>query len=133
MNGTTKPIHPLKAAELDTAAIAARYDAERAKRIREDGVAQLKTAQRLLPTYQDDAWAASLPGARDPVVRDTKVLIVGTGLSGVVAAVKLIGQRVEDLLMVDKAAGFGGTWYYNRYPGELLPNVLVFLLGFDRG
>ncbi|KAK4032585.1 cyclohexanone monooxygenase [Parachaetomium inaequale] len=76
---------------------------------------QFKTAQRLLPTYQDDARAASL--ARDPVARETKVLIVGAGLSGVVAAVKLIGQVVEDLLMVDKAAGFGGTWYYNRYPG----------------
>lgn len=27
------------------------------------------------------------------------------------------GIRPEDIRIVDMAGGFGGTWYYNRYPG----------------
>lgn len=48
-----------------------------------------------------------------------KVLIIGAGFGGILFAVKLIqaGYSVDDLLIVDPAGGFGGTWYYNRYPG----------------
>ncbi|OGE52253.1 hypothetical protein PENARI_c010G08037 [Penicillium arizonense] len=49
-----------------------------------------------------------------------KVLIVGAGHGGLLFAVRLIQAGAfcaNDILLVDKAAGFGGTWYWNRYPG----------------
>ncbi|KAF7185996.1 FAD-binding monooxygenase ausC [Pseudocercospora fuligena] len=48
-----------------------------------------------------------------------KFLIVGAGFSGILFAVSLIkaGFSVDDLVIVDPAGGFGGAWYWNRYPG----------------
>jgi cyclohexanone monooxygenase len=48
--------------------------------------------------------------------RTLDVLIVGTGLAGLYAlyALREAGYRC---LAVDRAAGVGGTWYWNRYPG----------------
>jgi cation diffusion facilitator CzcD-associated flavoprotein CzcO len=48
------------------------------------------------------------------------VLILGAGFGGLLFAVRLIQTgafTADDLLLVDKAGGFGGTWYWNRYPG----------------
>ncbi|PSN73315.1 FAD/NAD(P)-binding domain-containing protein [Corynespora cassiicola Philippines] len=49
----------------------------------------------------------------------TKVLITGGGHGGLLMAVRLIqaGLDPNDIVIVDKAGGFGGTWYWNRYPG----------------
>ncbi|KAI9159115.1 monooxygenase [Paramyrothecium foliicola] len=49
-----------------------------------------------------------------------KVLIGGGGMFGLMAAHHLIhagGTENADLVIVDKAGGFGGRWYWNRYPG----------------
>ena len=44
-----------------------------------------------------------------------------TAIIELVAAVKLLqagaAKSPEDLLIIDPAGGFGGTWYWNRYPG----------------
>lgn len=42
----------------------------------------------------------------------TKVFIVGAGFGGITFAVRLIqaGFKPEDLLLIDTAGGFGGTW-----------------------
>lgn len=49
----------------------------------------------------------------------TKVLVIGAGFGGLQCAGKLIksGIKPEEILMVDAAGGFGGTWYWQRYPG----------------
>ncbi|KAL2826225.1 hypothetical protein BDW59DRAFT_161063 [Aspergillus cavernicola] len=49
----------------------------------------------------------------------TRVLIVGAGYGGLLFSVRLLqaGFSLEDLILVDSAGGFGGTWYWNRYPG----------------
>lgn len=46
-------------------------------------------------------------------------MIIGGGHSGLLYAVRLLdaGFRAEDIVLVDIAGGFGGTWYWNRYPG----------------
>ncbi len=46
-----------------------------------------------------------------------KALIVGTGFSGICAAIKLREIGIEDFLMIEKEDNMGGTWYVNRYPG----------------
>jgi cyclohexanone monooxygenase len=33
------------------------------------------------------------------------------------AAARLVEAGFDDILIIEKAGGFGGTWYWNRYPG----------------
>jgi cation diffusion facilitator CzcD-associated flavoprotein CzcO len=63
---------------------------------------------------------ATLPDQNNPeqdgaTVRD--VIIVGTGFSGICLAIKLREAGVTDILMLEKADDFGGTWRDNTYPG----------------
>ena len=46
-----------------------------------------------------------------------EVLVIGTGFSGLCAAIKLLDRGVTDIAVVDKAREIGGTWQANRYPG----------------
>ena len=47
----------------------------------------------------------------------TEVLVVGGGFGGMLCAAQLRSVGVEDIRIVEKAGDFGGTWYWNRYPG----------------
>ena len=46
-----------------------------------------------------------------------EVLVIGTGFSGLCAAIKLLDRGIKDFVVVDKASEIGGTWQANRYPG----------------
>lgn len=48
--------------------------------------------------------------------RKLKHAIVGAGMAGILAAIKL-KERGEDFTVFEKAAKIGGTWRENRYPG----------------
>ncbi|MEI2735464.1 MAG: NAD(P)/FAD-dependent oxidoreductase [Rhodoblastus sp.] len=41
----------------------------------------------------------------------------GGGFSGLLTGARLREKGVDDFLIVEKGADFGGTWYWNRYPG----------------
>ena len=56
---------------------------------------------------------------REAVTRQVDVAIVGAGMAGIVVAARLREQGFEDLCLLDEAGGFGGTWYWNRYPGVM--------------
>ncbi|MFN8309556.1 MAG: NAD(P)/FAD-dependent oxidoreductase [Chitinophagales bacterium] len=47
----------------------------------------------------------------------TRILIVGTGFSGLGLAMRLKASGVEDFLLIEKAQDVGGTWRENTYPG----------------
>ena len=42
---------------------------------------------------------------------------VGGGFAGLVTGARLVEAGVTDVRIVEKGGGFGGTWYWNRYPG----------------
>lgn len=102
----------------------ARYEEERKKRLRSDGNAQFiqiaKSAQ--YARFGDDTWvdlATVQPlQAKFPDER-SEMLIIGAGWGGIQNAVRMIesGIPAEDTRIIDPAGGFGGTWYWNRYPG----------------
>lgn len=48
---------------------------------------------------------------------DTRFVIVGAGISGVLMAIKLREQGFSRITILEKADRMGGTWRDNRYPG----------------
>jgi len=53
---------------------------------------------------------------RRPPPADFKVLIIGAGMTGIVASIKLAEAGYEHII-IEKNSDIGGTWYENRYPG----------------
>jgi cation diffusion facilitator CzcD-associated flavoprotein CzcO len=49
--------------------------------------------------------------------RSVDVLIVGAGISGIGAAIRLRQSGFDDLVILEKGASVGGTWRDNTYPG----------------
>ncbi|MGN6514687.1 MAG: flavin-containing monooxygenase, partial [Rhizomicrobium sp.] len=99
----------------DPAALKAKYEAERVKRLRADGNEQYIQIKDQFAHYLDDPYVA--PIARAPLTDETEVLIVGGGFGGMLAAARLREAGVNDIRIVEKGGDFGGTWYWNRYPG----------------
>lgn len=56
-----------------------------------------------------------IPGRKAPPA-DFDVLVIGGGMSGIAAGVKL-AEAGYNYTIVEKNADLGGTWYENRYPG----------------
>ena len=54
---------------------------------------------------------------RDALNDEVEVLIIGGGFGGMLAGVRLRQEGIDDFRIVEKGANFGGTWYWNRYPG----------------
>ena len=52
-----------------------------------------------------------------PRRRDVRVAVLGAGLGGVATAVKLKQANVESFTVFERAAGPGGVWWHNTYPG----------------
>ena len=50
-------------------------------------------------------------------VSHQRVLIVGSGFSGIAMAARLTRAGIDDFLILEKADDVGGTWRDNRYPG----------------
>jgi cation diffusion facilitator CzcD-associated flavoprotein CzcO len=46
-----------------------------------------------------------------------RVVIVGAGFGGLAAAIELRGNGIEDVVVLERADGLGGTWRDNTYPG----------------
>jgi cation diffusion facilitator CzcD-associated flavoprotein CzcO len=46
-----------------------------------------------------------------------RVAVVGAGLGGIAAAIKLRKNTRASVVIFEQSAGVGGTWYDNRYPG----------------
>jgi cation diffusion facilitator CzcD-associated flavoprotein CzcO len=45
------------------------------------------------------------------------VLILGAGFGGIGAAIKLRERGIDNIRILEKASGIGGTWWHNTYPG----------------
>ena len=49
--------------------------------------------------------------------KDTRFIIIGSGISGVLMAIKLLEQGYRNFTALEKAEVMGGTWRDNVYPG----------------
>jgi len=96
----------------------AKYEEEKRKRLlhHPEGNAQYIDASIILGDYNRDPLVGTAPD-RAPIVATTDVLIVGAGFGGLLTAAALARRGVRNIKIIDKAGDFGGTWYWNRYPG----------------
>ncbi len=100
----------------DADAMRAKYREEREKRLRADGNAQYVEVKGAFAHYLNDPHIG--PGLeREPLTDEVEVVVIGGGFGGLLTAVRLREAGVEDIRIIDSASDFGGTWYWNRYPG----------------
>ena len=59
------------------------------------------------------------PISRDPLSDTVDVVIIGGGFGGLLAGARLREAGFDDLRIIEKGGDFGGTWYWNRYPGAM--------------
>jgi len=101
---------------LDPEALRARYRAERDKRLRADANDQYLNMAGAFAHYIDDPYVA--PGfSRAPLEDEVGVAVIGGGFGGLLAGARLRDAGIDDLRLIEKGGDFGGTWYWNRYPG----------------
>lgn len=101
--------------QLDIDEIRARYEAERARRIKPAGTDQYRFADDLAELDADPY--AGPPQPREGLAEELDVLVIGGGLGGLQLGAELRRKGIDNFRMLDVAADFGGTWYWNRYPG----------------
>jgi len=100
----------------DPASLKKKYLAERDKRLRTDGNEQYREIKGDFAHYLDDPYVE--PGfTRAPLTDDVEVVVIGGGFGGLLAGARLREAGVKDLRMIEKGGDYGGTWYWNRYPG----------------
>jgi cation diffusion facilitator CzcD-associated flavoprotein CzcO len=116
-------IHPAVAElvgplEFDPDALKERYLAERDKRLRPDGIRQYVEVAAEFSRYVDDPYVE--PGfTRAPVIDEVEFAIIGGGFGGLLMGAHARRAGFERIRVVEKAGDFGGTWYWNRYPGAM--------------
>ncbi len=102
--------------DFDPESLRAKYREERDKRLRPDGNDQYVEVKGDFSRYVDDPYVD--PGfTREPLNDAVDVVIIGGGFGGLLAGARLREAGVKDIRVIEKGGDFGGTWYWNRYPG----------------
>ena len=102
--------------DFDPDALREKYRGERDRRIRGDGEAQyIEAAGEFAHFAGDDPYAK--PVEREPLALDVDVVVIGGGFSGLMTAARLKERGIMNFSLIESGGDFGGTWYWNRYPG----------------
>jgi len=96
-----------------------RYTTERDKRIRADAEEQFLQLSHDSPFankyLEEDPYCE--PIERAPLKDEREVIVIGGGWVGMLTATRLIQAGIRDVRIIESGGDFGGTWYWNRYPG----------------
>ena len=103
--------------DFDPDQLKAKYLAERDKRLRSDANEQYVEVTGDFSNYVDDPYEAKVE--RDPLFDTVEIAIIGGGFGGLLLGGRLKEAGFEDIRVIEKGGDFGGTWYWNRYPGAM--------------
>jgi cyclohexanone monooxygenase len=100
----------------DPDALREKYRQERDKRIRAEGNDQYVEVTGKFAHFVDDPYVE--PGfARDPLTDEIDIVIIGGGFGGLLAGARFREAGLNNFRIIEAGGDFGGTWYWNRYPG----------------
>ena len=104
--------------DFDLDAMTQLYNSERDRRMdRNSGTAPLYVAavDGKFKDFGKDRW---IEDKERPTINDhTKVIVAGGGFGGLLVGARLREAGYTDIRIIDNGGDFGGTWYWNRYPG----------------
>ena len=100
----------------DPDALRNKYRFERDKRVRSDGNGQYVEVTGEYAHFVDDPYIAEKI-ERDPLTDEVDVAIIGGGFGGLLMGEALRRAGINNIRVIEKGSDFGGTWYWNRYPG----------------
>jgi cyclohexanone monooxygenase len=103
--------------DFDPDALKAKYLAERDKRLRTDANDQYVQVTGDFSNYVDDPYEKTVE--REPLNDTVEIVIIGGGFGGLLLGGRLREAGFEDIRVIEKGGDFGGTWYWNRYPGAM--------------
>lgn len=102
--------------DFDPVELRKKYRAERDRRLKAEGNDQYIKIEAEFSHYLDDPYVE--PGfERAPLTDEIEVAVIGGGFGGLLAGARLREAGVDNVRMIEKGGDFGGTWYWNRYPG----------------
>lgn len=93
-----------------------KYRLERDKRLRDDGSDQYQEMTGDFTHYVDDPYI-SKKIEREPLTDEMDVIVIGGGFGGLITGARLKESGLDRVRIIEKGGDFGGTWYWNRYPG----------------
>ena len=93
-----------------------KYRLERDKRVRVDGNDQYLEVKGDFSYFVEDPYIDE-EISRDSLEKTFHTIIIGGGFGGVLSGARLREQGIDDFRIIEKGGDFGGTWYWNRYPG----------------
>ncbi|VUC30142.1 unnamed protein product [Clonostachys rosea] len=105
-----------------------KYEEEAKKRLSRDSSSKYlpltDAEESRIRSLGDDPWVdhGKLNQRPSPIKENStyRFFILGAGFGGLQFAVRLIESKLataDEIRILDSAGGFGGTWYWNRYPG----------------
>ena len=100
----------------DPDALRDKYRVERDKRLREDANDQYNEIKGEFSNFIEDPYI-TVDIDREPFTDEVEGAIIGGGFGGLIAGARLSELGFEDIRIIEKGGDFGGTWYWNRYPG----------------
>ncbi len=102
----------------DPDALRDKYRRERDKRVRVDGNEQYTEVEGEFSSFAEDPYIEEQI-EREPLCDDTEVIVIGGGFGGLLAGARLREHGIASIRLIEKGGDFGGTWYWNRYPGAM--------------
>jgi cation diffusion facilitator CzcD-associated flavoprotein CzcO len=111
---------------IDKQALLTRYRAERDKRLRTDGNDQYVEIAGQFAHYLEDPYTPLVE--REPLTDHVKFAFVGGGFAGLCTGARLAEAGITDIRIIEKGGDFGGTWYWNRYPGAQCDTASIIYL-----
>ena len=94
-----------------------KYLSERDKRVRDDHNEQYVETSGEFSKYLDDPYEKTVE--REPLFDEVEIAIIGGGFGGLLMGGRLREAGFTDIRVIERGGDFGGTWYWNRYPGAM--------------